>query len=420
MIYNQIFDLFKNRRTVRFASETDIPQEKLNKILEAAKTAPSFDKLYPYKIHVLTNSAEGRLKKERLLEYFRCGDNRPFTTWEDREILQPILSGVVLVYTWWPSVSRTPDPLQPPTTGFGAMDAIMGATMALIAAESLGLKTAFFACPKDKVQASLDITGNSTEQIVAVVTIANENLGLQYDDSIIDHVYKGQTAHIYLNKHHNIENDIKMKQTVQPFLKINWNIDSPIRPEFKLPIPKDPNNTFMWNYQFQDYVNPKLDTMLKETMLAIADRYESVKIRLNNNSNKIVLDTFQVFYTPPGSVRNIHIDGNGTDKFERWAINYLLPQGLDEVMAWFSPEEGHTGTRGTSVANTPYVNYNPAQMIKIAESPLTGLCLVNVGIPHNVTNNDTRPRYAVSLRSKFLESIFSYQEMYNYISEMQT
>ena len=27
MIYNQIFDLFKNRRTVRFASETDIPQE---------------------------------------------------------------------------------------------------------------------------------------------------------------------------------------------------------------------------------------------------------------------------------------------------------------------------------------------------------------------------------------------------------
>jgi hypothetical protein len=59
-------------------------------------------------------------------------------------------------------------------------------------------------------------------------------------------------------------------------------------------------------------------------------------------------------------------------------------------------------------------------MVKIAESPLDKLCLVNVGIPHNVTNRDTRPRYAISLRSKFLESTFSYQEMYTYFSEMQT
>lgn len=205
---------------------------------------------------------------------------------------------------------------------------------------------------------------------------------------------------------------------IQPFLKLPWDIDSPVRPEFKLPIPVNPNGTFMWDYKFQDFVNPKLDFILKETMSAIANKHESVRKLVNNKSKRILFDTLQVFYTPPGAVRNIHIDGNGTAKFEHWAVNYLLPQGLDEVMSWFTPEDGYAGTVAASVANTPYVGYVQSRMIKIAETPLDKLCLVNVGIPHNVTNRDTRPRYAVSLRSKFLESTFSYQEMYNYISEI--
>jgi hypothetical protein len=207
---------------------------------------------------------------------------------------------------------------------------------------------------------------------------------------------------------------------MQPFLKLNWDIDSPARSEFKLPVPKDPTSTFMWDYKFQEFVNPRLDIMLKETMSAAAAKDESVKIRIDNNFDKILLDTFQVFYTPPGGVRNIHIDGAGHDKFERWAINYVLPQGLNEVMSWFIPEDGHTGTIGNSAANTPYYNFSPDRMIKIAEGRLDNICLVNVGVAHNVTNYDSRPRYAISLRSKFLEHRFSYQEMYKYISEMQT
>lgn len=210
-MYAQLLNLFKNRRTVRLASETDISQDNLNKILEAAKTAPSFDKLYPYKIYVLTNSIEGRLKKERLLEYYRCGVDRPFTSWDNKEILQPILSGVVLVYTWWPSVGITPDPLQP-GSGHGATDAIMGATMSLMAAESLGLATSFLVCVKDKPKAVFHITGNRKEQLVAIVTIANDNLGLQNDASKIDYIYKEQTARILLKKHHSIKNDVKIQK----------------------------------------------------------------------------------------------------------------------------------------------------------------------------------------------------------------
>jgi len=207
---------------------------------------------------------------------------------------------------------------------------------------------------------------------------------------------------------------------MQPFLKLDWNIDSPMRSEFKLPTPKDPNNPFMWNYQFQDFVNPKLDIILKEVIAKITDKHESVNLLVNNKSNKILFNILHVFYTPPGAVSNsyIHVDGDGTAKFDYWAINYLLPQGLDEVMSWFTPEDGYTGTFRNSVANTPYINYNPSRMIKIAETTLDKFCLVNVGIPHNVTNFDSRPRYSISLRSEFLEGILSYQEMYKYISEI--
>jgi nitroreductase len=211
IIYYQLLNLFKNRRTVRLASETGISDDYLNKILAAAKTAPSFDKLYPYKIYVLTNSVEGRLKKERLLEYFRCGSDRPLTGWKNKEILQPILSGLVLVYTYQYSVSRTPDPIQPATTGLGAIDAIMSATMALMAAESLELKTGFFACVKDRKTIMLELTENPEEHFVCAVTIANENLGLQYTTRVIDYPYKEDTARIFLKKHHDIKNTVKIK-----------------------------------------------------------------------------------------------------------------------------------------------------------------------------------------------------------------
>lgn len=206
---------------------------------------------------------------------------------------------------------------------------------------------------------------------------------------------------------------------MQPFLKLNWDISSPTRPEFKLPVPADTTNTYMWDYKFQDFVNPELNIILKNYFKTLAEIYPSVNAIVSDNFNKILFDTLQVFYTPPGASRNIHIDGNGNNEIEGWAINYVLPQGLNEVMSWFKPQDGYTGTFAMSVANTPYFNYTASRMIKIAETPLDKFCLVNVSVPHNVTNNDSRPRYAVSLRSKFLEKKFSYSEMYNFISELQ-
>ena len=105
-----------------------------------------------------------------------------------------------------------PDPLNPPTNGYGAIDAIMSASMTLLAAESLGLKTAFFVCVKDKDLALLELTENPDEYIVGAVTIANENLGSQYDTSLTEYVYQEDTAKIFLNKHHGIKAGPEIKQ----------------------------------------------------------------------------------------------------------------------------------------------------------------------------------------------------------------
>lgn len=201
MMYEQLMDLFRHRRTVRYASTTDISQDHIDKILAAANLAPSFDKLYPYKIYALTNSPEGKAKKELMLEYFRCGRDRPFSGWANKEILQPVLSGLVLAYTHWNSLPRTPDPAEKSKYGFGIQDAMISGTMAMMAAESLGLKTSFLISPKSRDEASIALTGNSNEQLLMLVTVSNGSLDRNSGINIEKIKYKNQWAHIFLKKH---------------------------------------------------------------------------------------------------------------------------------------------------------------------------------------------------------------------------
>jgi protein PhnA len=65
-MYNELKTLLENRKTPRYVDRDDIPRDDINKILDAAKLAPSFDKVYPYEIYVLTNSQAGINKKEEL------------------------------------------------------------------------------------------------------------------------------------------------------------------------------------------------------------------------------------------------------------------------------------------------------------------------------------------------------------------
>jgi nitroreductase len=59
MLYNDILFLLKNRRTARLVDTGNISIDHYDKIIDAALTAPSIDRKYPYKIYALTNSPAG-------------------------------------------------------------------------------------------------------------------------------------------------------------------------------------------------------------------------------------------------------------------------------------------------------------------------------------------------------------------------
>ena len=207
-MYNELKTLLENRRTPRYVDRDDIPQDDIDKILDAAKLAPSFDKVYPYEIYVLTNSQAGINKKEKLVERYICrhqDGTQPAvgTPWNDREIVQPILSGVSLVYVAIPVASET--------TAAGAFevaftaqrDAMVSATYAMLAAQSLGYQAGMFSgvvWPGES--ARLLFTDVEQARVVTTVTVANRVIPTSdplYDKQFID--YKDQRPFVYHSKH---------------------------------------------------------------------------------------------------------------------------------------------------------------------------------------------------------------------------
>jgi nitroreductase len=149
MIYNDLKSLLQNRRTARLTDTADISSDYINKILDIVNLAPSSDKLFPYKVYALTNSPEGRSKKEQLVNFFRCGGpdvtlQKSTDPFADSEMVQPILSGFVLVFVCFPKK------LDFSLDGKNLMmykamkDIAIAGTYAMLAGESLGLKTGMF------------------------------------------------------------------------------------------------------------------------------------------------------------------------------------------------------------------------------------------------------------------------------------
>jgi len=68
-----IYDLMKNRYTVRTFKSQNLEKGHLDQILGAGLLAPSKNKLYPYRVIVLTNTRKGRrLKKQLWSKYAIC------------------------------------------------------------------------------------------------------------------------------------------------------------------------------------------------------------------------------------------------------------------------------------------------------------------------------------------------------------
>jgi len=207
-MYHELKTLLENRRTPRYVDRDDIPEDDINKILDAAKLAPSFDKVYPYEVHVLTNSAAGIVKKEALVDYYVCCGpdgitDTPGDSWNEREICQPILSGLVLVYIATPKLSATSRAGPNEKAFIAHRDAMLSATYAMISAKSLGYASGMFGSVAHGESLGL-FTNNASAKIVTSVTIATRELPFSTADNRQYISYKNQQPFVYTKKHQGI------------------------------------------------------------------------------------------------------------------------------------------------------------------------------------------------------------------------
>lgn len=221
-MFDQLYNLITTRRTPRLVETNNIPEENITKILNAAKSAPSFDKAYAYSIHALTNSPAGITKKEQLLEFYRCTNSdgthpKYGDTFHNREMVQPILSGLVLVYVITPK--RGPNMKTGPqqTINAAVRDSTISATYAMLAAASLGYKTGML-CAIDSnyhpVNNAVKLFVNDTISFISMsVTVATDIIPIP--ESTIPGAsphtgpkqyfnYKGMTPFVYPKKHWNV------------------------------------------------------------------------------------------------------------------------------------------------------------------------------------------------------------------------
>ena len=201
-MFEQLKTLFANRRTTRLVSSTDIPQADIDKIMSAMEFAPSFNKDFAYKVYALTNSPEGILKKEQLVEYARCGVDKPGDPWELKEINLSILGGLLLVFTYKAQRYQVgiSDPFK--TNASSAVDATICATMSMLAAESLGYSTAFSISIWDTPESRSILTTDTEENILLAVSVSNKIAQPTDDFYRVD--YKNQRPYIVTTKHRDV------------------------------------------------------------------------------------------------------------------------------------------------------------------------------------------------------------------------
>lgn len=131
----------KKRFTAKWWDDRPVEPEKLNDILEATYYAPSKQGTYRYKVVVITDSNEGKLFKKWLYEentWCHEGVRGKLGTNEKRYNGQ-VLAPIVLAYlSFYKDTSEIED-----LSLKNHIDTVVSATVAMCAAEELGLSTGF-------------------------------------------------------------------------------------------------------------------------------------------------------------------------------------------------------------------------------------------------------------------------------------
>lgn len=105
----------------------------------------------------------------------------------------------------------------------------------------------------------------------------------------------------------------------------------------------------------------------------------------------------EIFYSKPNLFSRIHIDANATRR-DFTKINWVF-DGKDSVMNWYKPKDNIIRSE-ESVPGGPnsfsYIMYKKHEVDLLHSAPLGLPSLIQVGIPHNITN-PIEDRYCISI-----------------------
>ncbi|HKJ67291.1 MAG TPA: nitroreductase family protein [bacterium] len=155
-----LFDIFRNRRTVRQFKSTPVPHAHIMRILNAARYAPTAGNQQPWKFLVVQDrNTLDQLKEKALAWYIESyqakrqpSENEPEAMKNSlRPVLQNVLSAPVYVAVLVDSLTKYPQ--------YIIHDGTLAAGYLMIAARSLGYGTGFFTTffPEDHMKEFFDI-----------------------------------------------------------------------------------------------------------------------------------------------------------------------------------------------------------------------------------------------------------------------
>ncbi len=150
-----LFDIIKNRRTVRKFKSTPVPQEHILKILEAARFAPTAGNQQPWKFLIIQDRYRLDSLKNAALEWFiekykkmiqPAVEELKKTRESLKQTLANVLSAPVYVAVLVDSEAKYPD--------YVIYDGTLAAGYLMIAARALGYGTGFFTTffPEEKMK----------------------------------------------------------------------------------------------------------------------------------------------------------------------------------------------------------------------------------------------------------------------------
>ncbi len=155
-----LFNIIKNRRTVRKFKSTPVPKEHILKIIDAARMAPTAGNQQPWKFLVIRDRKKlNKLEKQALVWYIESYSKKRNVEEEElkslksslRSILNNVLSAPVYIAVLVDTKSKYPDYID--------CDGTLAAGYLMIAARSLGYGTGFFTTffPEDKMKEFFNI-----------------------------------------------------------------------------------------------------------------------------------------------------------------------------------------------------------------------------------------------------------------------